>query len=341
MADDVATPDPGIVLDLLQAFRRSKAMFAAVALGVFDALDAGPKALSALADELRADPDALGRLLDACVGLQLLGRDGDAYRNTAVASAYLCKSSPSRLTGYIRYSNDILWKLWENLEDAIREGTHRWKQTFGQDAPIFTHFFRTEEAKREFLMGMHGQGLLSSPHVAAAFDLGRYRRLVDVGGATGHLAVAACARYPDLRAVVFDLPEAIPLARAMVGASPAAGRVEVVAGDFFRDPLPEGDLYALGRILHDWTEAKILELLRKIYRSLPPGGALLVAEKLLDEDRAGPPWAMVQSLNMLLCTEGKERTLSAYEALLKQAGFAEVRGRRTPSPLDAVLAIKA
>ena len=111
-------------------------------------------------------------------------------------AAYLCKQSPSRMTGYINYSNAILWKLWGNLEDAIREGTNRWQQTFGWDGPIFSNFFRTEEAMREFLMGMHGYGLISSPHVVAAFDLSRFRRLVDLGGATGHLAIAACQRYP-------------------------------------------------------------------------------------------------------------------------------------------------
>jgi acetylserotonin O-methyltransferase len=341
MAQDITKPDPGIVLDLLQAFRCSKAMFAAVSLGVFDALASGPKTLQALALELKANPDALERLLDACVGLQLLDRDGQGYWNTPAASAYLCKNSPHRLTGYINYSNDVMWKLWGNLEDAVREGTHRWKQTFGWDGPIFSNFFRTDEAKREFLMGMHGYGLLSSPQVVTAFDLGTYHGLVDLGGATGHLAVAACQRYPNLRSVVFDLPEAVTLAKEIVGASPVADRISIVAGDFFVDPLPAGDLFALGRILHDWTEGRIIELLGRVYQQLPSGGGILIAEKLLEEDKRGPRWAQMQNLNMLACTEGKERTLAEYEALLKRVGFVEVRGCRTTSPLDAVLAVRA
>jgi acetylserotonin O-methyltransferase len=340
MAKDITQPDPGIVLDLLEAFRRSKTMFAAVSLGVFDRLAAGPKTLEVLARELKANPDALGRLLDACVGLQLLARAEGAYANTPIAATYLCKESPRRLTGYIGYSNEVMWKLWTYLEDAVREGTHRWKQVFGWDGPIFTHFFHTEAAKREFLMGMHGYGLISSPQIVAAFDLSRFQRLVDLGGATGHLAIAACQRYPALRAVVFDLPDAVPLAREIVAVSPASHRIDVVAGDFFTDPLPEGDLYALGRILHDWAEEKILRLLTRIHERLPPGGGLLIAEKLLNEDRSGPRWAQMQSLNMLTCTEGKERTLSEYEALLKRVGFAEVIGSRTSAPLDATLALK-
>jgi len=340
MAQDDSNPDPAVILDLLQAFRRSKTMFAAVSLGIFDALESGPKPLAGLAETLKLDPDALERLLDACVGLQLLKHQGALYENTPVAATYLCKQSPSRMNGYLNYSNEYLWKLWANLEDAIREGTNRWQQTFGGEGPLFSHFFRTEDAKREFLMGMHAQGLLSSPHVVAAFDLSRFQRLVDLGGATGHLAIAACQRYPNLRAVVFDLPEAVSLAREIVGASPAADQIEVMAGDFFVDALPEGDLYSLGRILHDWTQPKILNLLKRIHDRLPSGGALLIAEKLLDPDKSGPLWAQMQNLNMLICTEGKERTLTEYQAILEQVGFTEVMGATTPSPLDAVLALK-
>lgn len=340
MSENLTRPDPAVVLDLLEAFRRTKTMFAAVALGVFDALAASPRTGPALAVELKCDGDALGRLLDACVGLLLLQKNGEHYENTPAATAYLTSGSPLRLTGYLNYSNVVLWKLWANLEDAIREGTHRWKQTFGWDGPIFASFFHDDFARREFLLGMHGYGQISSPQVVEAFDLSRFRRLIDLGGATGHLAIAACQRYPELRAVVFDLPQAVPLAREIVAASPVAERIEVVAGDFFVDALPEGDLMALGRILHDWTPDKILTLLRRIHERLPVGGAVLIAEKLLLDDRSGPRWAQMQSLNMLVCTEGKERTLGEYEKLLESVGFREVRGCRTSAPLDAVLAWK-
>jgi len=340
VGNDLTPPDPDIVLDLLQGFRASKAMFAACSLGIFDALAAGAKTLPDLAREISANVDSLQRLLDACVGLGLLERDATGYRNSPCAAAYLCQGSPRRLTGYIRYSNDALWQLWSHLEDAVREGGHRWKQAFGWDGPIFSHFFRDESAKREFLMGMHGYGLISSPHVVAAFDLSRFRRLVDLGGATGHLAITACQRYSQLRATVFDLPEAVPLAREIVAASPVADRVQVVPGDFFADPLPDCDLFALGRILHDWSEDKIIRLLTKIHGTLPADGGVLIAEKVLNDDKDGPRWAVLQNLNMLTCTEGKERTLGEYEGLLQRVGFTEVRGYRTSSPLDAVLAIK-
>src|SRR5205823_6656949 len=111
-------------------------------------------------------------------------------------------------------------------------------------------------------------------------------------------------------------------------------------GDFFTGALPEADLFAVGRILHDWSEPKIRQLLAKVHARLPAGGALLIAEKLLDDDHAGPSLAVFQSLNMLTCTEGKERTLGEYTALLREAGFSHIEARRTPTPLDAVLAVK-
>ena len=333
-------PDPSPVIELIEAFRRSKAMFAAVSLGVFDALEHRPQQATALAEELHVKADPLERLLDACVGLKLLRRRGAAYENEPVATTYLRRASEGTLTGYILYSNDVLFRLWTHLEDAIREGTPRWQQVFGVEGSIFDHFFRTEEAKETFVQGMHGLGVLSSPKVVEAFDLSRFRRMVDLGGATGHLALAACERNPDLRAVVFDLPAVSESARVHARSSIASQRIEVAAGDFFRDELPDGDLFALGRILHDWPEDKIRALLARIYRRLPAGGAILIAEKLLCEDKSGPISAQLQSLNMLMCTEGKERTLTEYRRLLEDAGFRKVQGRVTGSTLDAVLAGK-
>jgi acetylserotonin O-methyltransferase len=139
---------------------------------------------------------------------------------------------------------------------------------------------------------------------------------------------------------VFDLPPVIPFAREKVEQSSVADRIDLVAGDFFMGELPQADLYSVGRILHDWSPEKIQHLLAKIFARLPSGGALLIAERLLADDKSGPVSAQLQSLNMLVCTEGKERTLSEYAALLRAAGFANVQGRLTGAPVDAVLAIK-
>jgi acetylserotonin N-methyltransferase len=334
-------PDPTPVTDLMEAFRRSKTMFAAVSLGVFDLLADGPLEGEKVAARLKANPDAMQRLLEACVSLQLLTSTAGIFANTDVADVYLRSSSERALTGYIQYSNDALYQLWGHLEDAVREGTPRWEQTFGWPGPIFEHFFSTPEKMRTFTLAMHGQGVSTSPDVVRAFDLSRFGTIVDLGAATGHLVIAACEAWPQLRGVIFDMEKVISVAREFVAKSPAHDRITLQSGDFFLDELPSADLYALGRILHDWPETKIRLLLKRVFESLPAGGGLLIAEKQIFEDRSGPVGAHMQSLGMLVCTEGKERSLSEYTDLLKEAGFASVEGKRTGKYLDAILAVKA
>jgi acetylserotonin O-methyltransferase len=333
----VTLPDPSPVIDLIEAFRRSKTMVTAVSLGVFDRLPATAPDLAAV---LSVNARALATLLDGCAALGLLHKHEGVYSNAPVADAYLRSDSPRTLRGYVRYSDEALYPMWAHLDDAVREGTPRWSQTFGLDGPIFSAFFRTEQAMREFTLGMHGFGVMTSPAVVGAFDLSRFRNLVDLGGATGHLAIAACERYPEMRGIVFDLAPVVPAAREQIALSPARDRLSAVVGDFFQDDLPDADLFALGQILHDWSEAKIGLLLRRIFDRLPPGGGLLIAERLLYDDGVGPTPANMQSINMLVCTEGRERTPSEYEALLRTAGFTQVAWRRTGSPRDAVLAVK-
>jgi acetylserotonin N-methyltransferase len=332
--------DPTPVLQSLDGFRRSKAMFAALELGVFERLHRGSAKADVLARELSLNPDAAERLLDACVGSGLLGKADGVYSNLPVASTYLVRSSPAALVGYIDYSNRVGYRMWGDLETAIRKGIHLWETTYGLKGDIFAHFFKTEEAKRTFLMGMHGMGMLSSPRVVEMFDLGRFKHLVDLGGATGHLTIEAVRRYPTLRGTIFDLPPVVAVAREFIERSPDKARLDVAAGDFFKDPLPEADLFALGRILHDWSAEKIKTLLSKIVARLPSGGGLLIAERLLNAEKTGPLPGQLQSLNMLVCTEGKERNAAEYRAILLEAGFAEVQARETGSVVDAVLATK-
>ncbi len=341
MAIDLTPPDPSAVLDLITAFRHSQVLFAACELGLFDALEGKPQSGAEIASSLKLNPDATERFLGYLQMLGLVKYSHSQFSNTPATTAYLTTGSPRRMLGYINYSNACLWKLWDNLPDALREGTDRWKQTYGTDGPIFAQIFRTPEAQREFLLGMHGYGQMSSPEIVNAVDLSRFKTFVDLGGATGHLATAACQRWSNLRGVVFDLPQVIGLTKELVDGTDVADRVTILGGDFFADELPKGDIYAVGRILHDWTEAKIEKLLTKIYSALPSGGALFIAEKVLHDDKAGPDWAVSQSLNMLLVTEGKERTLAEYDALLKRFGFVDIVCRRTKSPLDVVLAFKA
>ena len=332
--------DPAPILDLIEAFRRSKTMFTAVRLGIFDHLEAEPYTAEALAAKLNLNRDALARLLNACIALELLDHNNQTYQNTPRASKYLVSTSADTFAGYIAYSDQSLFHLWAHLDDAVREGTNRWPQTFGSRDALFDYYFRDPAATADFINAMNGFGRLSSPLLVRGFDLNRFSHLVDVGGATGHLAIAACEAYPDLHATVLDLPRVEPYARAHIAKSNVADRVQFVTGDFFTDPLPCADLYALGRILHDWSDSKIIDLLGKISRTVAPGGGVLVLEALVDDDRSGPVYALMQDLNMLVCTDGRERTFAEYRALLEASGFTDLQSHRTGSLLDAMLGIK-
>ena len=334
-------PDPAPILELIDAFRRSKTMFTAHGMGVFETLHERRMSARELAPFVSAEASALERLLDGCAAMGLLAKTEEGYANAPVADAYLWSGSAHWLGGYVKYSDQALYPMWANLADAVREAGPRWKQTFGFDGPLFSSFFHTPEAMRDFLRGMHGFGMLTSPEVVRAFDLSGFRRLVDLGGATGHLAIAACEAYPALRAAILDLPQVAAVAREYVEGSPVQDRIEVIEGDFFRDDLPEADLFTLGRIVHDWGETRIEVLLRKIYDRLPAGGGLLIAEKLKSDDGVGPVHVNMQCLNMLICTEGQERGLEQYSALLQAVGFASVEGRVTGQPIDAIFARKA
>jgi acetylserotonin N-methyltransferase len=333
-------PDPGLILDHIEAFRRSKAMFTAVRLGVFDLLESRPQSAAELAAQIKAKPAALDRLLSACVALGLLQRDGEFYRNTPSTSRYLVSSSPHTFAGYVVYSDESLFHLWAHLDDAVREGSNRWSQAFGSRDALFDYYYRDPQATANFVRAMNGFGVLVSDRIVRAFDLSRFRHLVDLGGATGHLAIAACEAYPDLRATVVDLARVEPFALEQIAQSSVSDRVDFAVADFFADSLPPGDLYALGRILHDWDDTRTHALLAKIAAALPPGGGLLVAEALVNDERSGPVYALMQDLNMLVCTDGRERTLDEYRRLLEAAGFQDVDGRRTGSLVDAIFAVK-
>lgn len=328
------------IIDLIEGFRRSKVAFTAAALGLFERLQESPAGVQLLAQEFRCHPGALEELLNACVALGLLERVGDCYRNLPVTSRYLLRESPDTLLGYILYSDRVLYPLWGCLEDAVREGTHRWEQVFGGKAGVFERLFSTVESKRAFLAGMHGKGRLSSPAIVASFDLSGFRHLCDLGGGTGCLAIEACRQYPALHATVFDLPGVIPEARRYIDEAGLGDRIAVQEGDFFAGELPEADLFTLGQILHDWPEAKICSLLEKIYRRLPPGGGILICEKILNPLKDGPLSSNLQSLNMLVMMEGKERTAAEYEALVRRAGFQSFQACSTGRTVDAMLAIK-
>jgi acetylserotonin O-methyltransferase len=344
MSDTVSPasrPEIAGIIELIDGFKASKAMFTAVSLGIFDRLHQTSATCAELAGDLGCAEHALERLLGFCVAKDLLQQDeGGRWSNTAASERYLRIESPDTLAGYVLCADRMQFRLWAHLEDAVREGTNRWEQEFGRKDGVFDHFFKTNEDKEIFLRGMDGFGRISSPLAVAAFDLSRYSRMVDLGGATGHLVIAACRRYPQMTACVFDLPAVTPVARRAIAEAGLANRIGTVDGDFFKDDLPDADIYGFGRILHDWSDEQVRFLLKKTYDSLPAGGAVMICEHILNERKDGPATALLQSMNMLVVAEGRERSATEYEALVREAGFSSFQLQVTGGPVDAMLAGK-
>ncbi|KFQ40964.1 N-acetylserotonin O-methyltransferase-like, partial [Nestor notabilis] len=330
---------PSKILELMDGFRASKSLFVASKLKIFDHLkNKGPLKAVDIANEVGTSVCGTERLLDACAALGLLEKTPQGYSNTDSTNTYLTSDGEYSLHGYIIHSNDHLWPLFTYLESAVKEGSRQNHRAFGKKAEdLFKDYYHSQEVKQRFMAAMHSIARLTARDVATAFDLSRFKSACDLGGCTGALAHELVQIYPNLKVTVFDLPEVIANTSYFQPSPQHTAPVTFVSGDFFKDNLPEADLYILSRVLHDWPDEKIHVLLSKISAVCKPGSALLVAESVLDEQKMCPPTAVLQSLSM---TEGKQRSGSEYKQLLEKYGFTNVQIKITENLLDVLLCFK-
>ncbi|NWX86287.1 ASML protein, partial [Nothoprocta pentlandii] len=330
---------PSTILELMDGFKASKALFVASKLKVFDHLKKkGSLNTVDIANEIGASLCGTERLLDACAALGLLKKTPQGYSNTDTTNTYLTSDGKYSLHGYIMHCNDHIWPLFTNLEFSVKEGTRQNHRAFGKKTEdLFKDYYQSQEVKQRFMAAMHSIAHLTARDVATAFDLSQFKSACDLGGCTGALAHELVQIYPDLKVTVFDLPEVIANTSYFQSSGKCTAPVTFISGDFFKDNLPEVDLYILSRVLHDWPDEKTHMLLSKISSVCKPGNALLVAEIVLDEQKMHPPRAVLQSLSM---TEGKQRSGSEYKHLLENYGFMNVQIKMTGNLLDAVLCFK-
>ncbi|XP_032247092.1 acetylserotonin O-methyltransferase [Phoca vitulina] len=333
-----------LLTEYSNGFMVSQVLFAACELGVFDLLAEAPEPLGVAAVAARLGTSSCGTelLLDTCVSLKLLQvqtRRGKAlYQNTELASTYLVRASPKCQGNMLRYLARTTYLCWGHLAQAVRDGKNQYLEAFGVPSDeLFSAIYRSEGERLQVMRGLQDIWSISGRHVLAAFDLSPFPLICDIGGCSGALAKECTSLYPGCRVTVFDIPEVVQMAKKHFSFLEEA-RISFCEGDFFKDPLPEADLYILARILHDWTDARCSHLLARIHHACKPGGGVLVIESLLDADGRGPLTTQLYSLNMLVQTEGRERTPAQYLALLAPAGFQDFQCRRTGGIYDAILA---
>jgi predicted O-methyltransferase YrrM len=295
--------DPSAILQTAFGFWSSKVLLTAVEFGVFTKLGDRRVTGAELGAELGLHERGISDFFDALVAMQFLGRDGDGpsakYYNTPPGAVYLDSNSPRYVGGILVMLNARLFKFWNDLPEALRTGKQQNEAKHGQKG-MFEELYEELPRLEQFMGAMTGLSRINFEAFAAKFDFSNFKTLCDVGGATGLLCIEAAKRHPHLRCTSFDLPPVAPIAQKHIAAAGLSDRITTAAGDFFQDPLPKADVITMGMILHDWNLEKKMHLIRSAYDALPPGGALVAIEALIDDARRENLFGLLMSLNMLI-----------------------------------------
>lgn len=296
-------PNPDSILQTAFGFWSSKVLLTAVEFGVFTKLGDQKLSGAELGKELGLHPRGISDFFDALVAMQFLDREGDGpsakYYNTPDGALYLDQRSPRYVGGWLAMLNERLFKFWHDLPEALRTGRPQNEMKHGQKG-MFEELYSELPRLEQFMGAMTGLSRINFEAFARKFDFSNYKTLCDVGGATGLLAIEVAKQQPHLTFVSFDLPAVEPIAKKHIAAAGLSDRIAVASGDFFKDPLPKADIITMGMILHDWNLENKMHLIRQAYDSLPPGGALVAIEALIDDARRENVFGLLMSLNMLI-----------------------------------------
>jgi SAM-dependent methyltransferase len=318
------TPDtsgPAGILRLANSFCDAKALLTAVEIGLFTALHAGPATEEEIRSRFGLHGRGLSDWLGLLVALGLLEKGGKSYNNGAGADRYLVRGKDSYIGAFLERSNHNLYPAWGRLAEALRSGEQQSGSDFGTvlgDPAVLGQFVKSMDA----LTGVLGPQLIAAYH--GWLD---YRSVLDVGGCRGNLVSQIVKKYPHLSGAVFDLPQMSPFFDEKMARQGLTGKVTFHGGDFFADPLPRSDVVILGHVLHDWAPQQRKMLVGKAYRSVGPGGVLLIYDRMLDRASSRIE-NLVISLDMLLVTEGgSEYTVAELHTHTRHAGFSSIEDR--------------
>lgn len=282
---------------------------------------AGPQEISAA---IHVNEDTLERLLLVLGAAGVLARTEDGSYSVVPATApFLDRTSEFYLGQFVEHLAVTSADRLGSLESYLISG-----QPENEVEQPFDVFYGTDESALAFTEAMWDLSFGSSQEIVASAELGPVKCLVDVGGASGPFAIAALRAWPDLRAVIFDLPSVKSAATKKSQEYGLQDRLSFVAGDFFNDELPSGDCIAFGYILSDWKDDVALELLEKAFRACTSAGSVFVMDRLFDEDRRGPMSTAVMNLIMHLEMRGRHRNANEYVRLVESAGFVDCEVRR-------------
>ena len=316
-------PPHAVLFEMLFGAWTAKILAEIVRLDVPDALAQGPLTADELVRKggIRAHPVALHRALRACAALGIVTEDSVGRFGPTRLSALLTRDSPGTLKRFVEYSGGTLWKVWSGLPEGLATGNSQARAQLGMD--FFDYLGANPRALEEFGETLKAHSAVANVGVIERYDFSGIRTLVDVGGAYGPLTIAVLDKYPDIRGVVFDLPEVIEAAPANLPIKNdcVARRLRYVAGDMFKD-VPPADAYVLKLIMHDWDDAACATILRNVCARLERGGRVICIDNVMPPlgDVSDVPQKLLD-VNMMLLLPGKERTRAEWEALYRGAGL--------------------
>jgi hypothetical protein len=333
-------PTPDHILRVGTGFWASKTLLSAIELEVFTELARHPLGLDDLKGRLGLHDRSARDFFDALVALGFLERQDGVYRNTPSTDLFLDKKKPSYIGGILEMCNQRLYGFWGRLTEGLKTGRPQ-NEVHGGAAPVFETLYAEPARLRQFLGAMTGISHGSNMVIGQRFPWKQYQTFADVGTAQGDLAVQIAAHNPHLRGIGFDLAQVAPIFEEYVSQKGVADRLRFQSGDFFKEPLPSVDVITMGHILHDWGLTTKEMLIRKAYEALPEGGALIVYEAIIDDDRRQNAFGLMMSLNMLIETEeGFDYTGADCSGWMKNAGFRETRVEHLVGPDSMVIGIK-
>jgi O-methyltransferase domain/Dimerisation domain len=331
---------PAQILQVGLGFWPSKVLLSAVEMGLFTELAHGPEPLEALRGRLGLHARSARDFLDTLVALGFLQRRDGTYSNTPATDLFLDRRKPSYVGGILEMANHRLYGFWGHLTEAVRTGKPQNEVRAG-GTPLFEALYADPARLREFLAAMSGISRGAALAIAAKFPWTNYRTFVDVGAAQGDTAAQIVLAHPHLNGTGFDLAEVAPIFEDYVEGLGLAQRLRFAAGSFFDGPLPAADVIIMGHILHDWDLEIKRMLVRKAFDALPTGGALIVYEAIIDDDRSVNAFGLMMSLNMLIETPGGfDYTGADCQGWMQEAGFRETRVEHLVGPDSMVIGIK-
>lgn len=331
------TPDH--ILQTGLAFWASKTLLTAVEMEIFTDLAKHPGDLASVQGRMGLHPRGARDFLDALVALGFLKRENGIYSNTPETDLFLDKAKPSYIGGILEMANHRLFRFWGELTTAVRTGESQNESKGGHDP--FTALYADPAKLREFLRAMSGVSRGANMTIAKQFSWANYKSCADIGTAQGDLVTQITLAHPHLRGIGFDLPEVGPIFEEYITANGLADRVSFTGGSFFTDELPKADVLLFGHILHDWDLETKLMLLRKAYAALPEGGAVIVYDSIIDDERKQNAFGLLMSLNMLIETPGGfDYTGADCIGWMQQVGFKDCRVEHLVGPDSMVIGIK-